>query len=170
MTTKPTTKRGGSQAGGGHTSVKEQKPAPERRTLGKLPVQYRFFLNPYLDARFSSCPECNQKMRQRKLPLFIHVNPRQPIILNKTCKYCPNCDLLIAHQNEIEKLLADLYARMQPGAPAPQKEDYLIVGTLERAAWKENLTNSLPLDEIFAQMHDFKDYVSFKLVGGWGKW
>src|SRR3954447_26194062 len=81
--------------------------------LGKLPPQYRFFLNPYLDARFSNCPECNNKMRQRKLPLFIHVAPQQPVILNKTCKYCPNSELVVVHQNELEKLLNSAFILMK---------------------------------------------------------
>jgi hypothetical protein len=30
-----------------------------------------------------------KKTRQRKLPLFIHIDPKQPLLLNKTCRYCP---------------------------------------------------------------------------------
>src|SRR5438876_6108668 len=39
----------------------------KRPQLGKLPRLYRFFLNPYEDVRFSSCPQCANKTRQRKL-------------------------------------------------------------------------------------------------------
>jgi len=42
--------------------------------LGKQPPQYRFFLNPYQDARFTRCPQCDQPMRQRKLPLVIQAS------------------------------------------------------------------------------------------------
>ena len=70
--------------------------------LGKQPPQYRFFLNPYQDARFTRCPQCDQPMRQRKLPLVIHIDPMQLLSLNKTCRYCPHCDLLIAHQDDVE--------------------------------------------------------------------
>ena len=64
--------------------------------LGKLPTRYRFFLNPYQDVRFTRCPQCTHLTRQHKLPLFIHVDPMHPVLLNKTCRYCPTCDLLIA--------------------------------------------------------------------------
>jgi len=47
--------------------------------FGKLPPQYTFILNPYADARFTRCPGCNQKTKQRKLPLFIHVDPMDPV-------------------------------------------------------------------------------------------
>ena len=56
--------------------------------LGKQPPRYRFFLNPYQDARFSKCPQCENKTGQRKLPLFIHIDPKQPLLLNKTCRSC----------------------------------------------------------------------------------
>ena len=67
--------------------------------IGKLPPQYTFILNPYAEYRFSRCPNRNQTMKQRKLPLFIHVDPMSLVVLNKTCRYCPACDLLIAHQS-----------------------------------------------------------------------
>ncbi len=52
--------------------------------LGKQPPRYRFFLNPYKDVRFTRCPQCDNKTRQRKLPLFVHVDPMQPLLLNNT--------------------------------------------------------------------------------------
>jgi hypothetical protein len=82
--------------------------------IGKLPPQYTFILNPYTDARFTRCPGCDQKTKQRKLPLFIHVEPLNPIVLGKTCRYCPHCDLLIAHQDELEAQLEALFAERDP--------------------------------------------------------
>jgi hypothetical protein len=51
------------------------------RRLGKLPPQYTFVLNPHAETRVSSCPMCEQKMHQRKVPLFIHVDPFNPVVL-----------------------------------------------------------------------------------------
>ena len=45
------------------------------RRLGKQPPRYRFFLNPYTDVRFTTCPQCRGKTSQRKLPLVIHIDP-----------------------------------------------------------------------------------------------
>jgi hypothetical protein len=73
--------------------------------LGNQPPRYRFFFNPYRDMRCTKCPQCDRKMHQRKLPLMIHIYPRRLLSLNKTCRYCPHCDLLIAHQNDVEGLL-----------------------------------------------------------------
>ena len=132
--------------------------------LGKQPPRYRFFLNPYQDVRFTSCPQCGNKTRQRKLPLFIHVDPKQPMLLNKTCRYCPTCDLLIAHQDELEDVLARFFTDYTPEIVG---NDYLVIGTIERATWKRTMQNQLPTQVTLDALHDFKEVVSFKPAWGW---
>src|SRR5260370_8075575 len=113
--------------------------------LGKLPARYSFFLNPYPDLRFTSCPQCGAKMRQRKLPLVIHVEPHYFIALNKTCKYCPHCDLLLAHKDILEDLLARMFAER---APEIIGNDYLVVGSMARSASQNALPPRVPLTHI----------------------
>lgn len=122
--------------------------------LGKLPPQYTFILNPYTDARFSRCPMCDQKMHQRKVPLFIHVDPFNPVVLGYTCRYCLDCDLLIAHQDQIEALLANLFAER---APSVIGNDYLVIGTVERTAWREGMKQPKGIGDMLAHLHDFKE-------------
>jgi len=132
---------------------------------GKQSPQYRFFLNPYQDMRFTRCPQCDNKMHQRKLPLLIHIDPKQLFSLNKTCRYCPHCDLLIAHQNEVEHILASFFSEEEPEIVG---NDYLIVGTLERDTWKRGTQQPLTLQEMLDALHDFKEVVTFKVTrGGW---
>jgi hypothetical protein len=130
---------------------------------GKQPPQYRFFLNPYQDMRFTRCPECDNKMHQRKLPLLIHIDPKQLFSLNKTCRYCPHCDLLIAHQNDVEHILASFFSEEEPEIVGNK---YLIVGTLERAIWKRGTQQPLTLQEMLDALHDFKEVVTFRVTGG----
>lgn len=132
--------------------------------LGKQPPCYRFFLNPYQDVRFTRCPQCDQKMHQRKLPLVIHIDPMHLFSLNKTCRYCPHCDLLIAHQDDIEHLLVAIFTEHMPEIVG---NDYLVVGTLEKTVWKRGTQHPLTLQELLEALHDFKDVVTFKLIGGW---
>jgi hypothetical protein len=132
--------------------------------IGKQPPRFAFFLNPYQDARFTSCPECGGKTKPRKLPLAIHVEGAGMIVLNKTCRCCPGCDLLIAHQDEIEAQLAAFFTRR---APEVVGNDYLVVGTLDRPDWQRGRKNPLTNKEILAVLHDFKDVVRFKPSPGW---
>lgn len=135
--------------------------------LGKQPPRYRFFLNPYQDMRFTKCPQCDSKTLLRKLPLVIHVEPMQMLSLNKTCRYCPRCDLLIAHQDDLEHLLASFFTEQKPEVIG---NDYLVIGTEDRPAWKRGMQQPLTLQEALEALHDFKEVVTFKITGGWGKW
>jgi hypothetical protein len=126
---------------------------PNRR-LGKLPPMYRFILNPHAETRVSKCPSCEQRMHQRKVPLFIHVDPVIPVILGYTCRYCPECDLLVAHQDEIEHLLANLFAERDPSAIG---SDYLVMGTVERPLWREGMKIDKGIGELLENLHDFKE-------------
>jgi hypothetical protein len=135
--------------------------------LGKQPPRYRFFLNPYQDMRFTRCPQCDNKTRQRKLPLIIHVEPMHMLSLNKTCRYCPYCDLLIAHQDDVEHLLASVFTELKPEVLG---NNYLVIGTVDRPAWKRGMQQQLTLQDAIEELHDFKEVVTFKITGGWGKW
>jgi hypothetical protein len=101
---------------------KDEKTIPR---LGKQSPPYRFFLNSYRDVRFSKCPQCSNKMGQRKLQLFIQIDPNQPLLLNKTCRYCPHCDLLIAHQDELDHLITRAGKALDPETVSSQ---YLVNG------------------------------------------
>jgi hypothetical protein len=131
--------------------------------LGKQPSRYTFFLNPYTDARFTKCPKCEGKMGQKKLPLVIHIDDGGMMVLNKTCRYCSACDLLIAHKDEIEALLASYFQR---AAPEVVGNDYLIVGTVDRADWRRGTEGNVTPRDMIEVMHDFKDVVQFKPMYG----
>lgn len=157
-----------------------KKKQPATPQFGKQPPLYRFFLNPYRDMRCTKCPQCDARMHQRKLPLVIHIEPRGLLSLNKTCRYCPHCDLLIANQNDIEHILTTAFS--MSGTTVEQimieafsahnskqigHDDYLIVGTLEKAFWRLGVQQPLTLQETLDALHDFKEVVTFKVTGGW---
>jgi hypothetical protein len=132
--------------------------------LGKQPPRYRFFLNPYADVRFTACPQCGDKTRQRKLPLVIHIDPNQLVALNKTCRYCPRCDLLIAHQDEIEAFLTAFFGAHRPEIVG---NDYLVVGTEERADWRRGVRTPPAVPDALACLHDFREVVRFTPAPRW---
>ena len=124
----------------------------KQRHLGGLPPKYGFIVNPYPDERVSRCPLCDRKTGQRKIPILIHVNPKHLIALNYTCRYCRDCDLLIAHKHEIEHYLTVLFSQMAPDAIG---NDYLAIGTVEKSAWKEGLKEQQSIDKLLPHASDF---------------
>ena len=144
--------------------ARKKRVPPEIRRLGKRPPRYRFFLNPYSDARFTSCPQCGAKMRSRKLPLVIHIDPMQLLALNKTCRYCPACDLLIAHQDDLEAFLATFFGATRPEIVG---NDYLVVGTEDRADWLRGTKTPLSIEEALECLHDFAEVVRIEPAPRW---
>lgn len=118
---------------------------PKKSSVDNIPRKYNFTLNPYPDVRLSRCPFCDRKTGQRKLPLFIHIEPHYPIALNYTCRYCRHCDLLIAHKHEIEHLLTTMFAQANPEVIG---NEYLIIGTVDKKAWREGLQQPKPAAEM----------------------
>ena len=131
----------------------------------KLNKKHNFFLNPYEDCAFTKCPKCETKTKIRKFPLVIHVQPQQLFLLNKQCKYCANCDLIIAKKQELESLMA---AGLSQTNPHIIGNDYLVIGTVERKDWKAGSRGLLSACEIVERMSVFKDQWNFEVIpSGW---
>lgn len=137
------------------------------KKLGEQPQRHDVFLNPYEDLRFSRCPKCEEKTRLRKFPLVIHVEPLNPVILNKTCRYCPDCDLIIAHQDEIEAHLHALFSELEPAVVG---NDYLVLGTVDRNVWRRGCKTPIPTAELLDYLHFFEHVRQFEpAYYGWVK-
>lgn len=132
--------------------------------IGKLPPRYRFLLNEYVDQRFSRCPGCGEKTGQRKLPLLIHVEPMNMVALNKTCRYCARCDILIAHHDELEEILSNMF---DVRVPMKFDRDYFVLGTIDRKNWRDGLEKTVTVDESLKRLHGFKAYLDVECTGGW---
>ena len=136
-----------------------------KKKFGKLQSKFNFSLNPYPELRFSTCPDCEKKTGQRKVPLFIHVEPHNPIFLNYTNKYCSHCDMLIGHKHEIEHLLRIAFEEINSDIIG---NSYMLIGTVENKVWKGNLVQKLPLNELRNYVHDFKSIQTISMtIGGW---
>ena len=135
------------------------------KKFGKLPSRYSFALNSDKNHRFSRCPKCNELTQLRKFPLLIHVEESDLIVLGKTCRYCSRCELIIAHEHELEAELANLYSTR---APAVIGNPYLVIGTVNRPTWRQGLRDSTSLGDIREQTADFKHYLDVWVEpGGW---
>ena len=131
--------------------------------MGALPPRYSFVLNPHVDYRATSCPNCKTKTRVRKIPLVIHVDGVGLLILRKTCRLCVNCEMVIAHQAEIESAI-----KASAGQAAATTLDYLVLGTVGPRVWRQGLSGNVKIDELVRNMADFKAHLEIKYIpGGW---
>ena len=140
--------------------AKNQKPQ-----LKMKKARYYFFLNPYKDAASTRCPKCEGKTRVRKYCLAIHIEPRFFLTLNKTSKFCPYCELVIARQDELERIFV---AACEEHAPEWIGNEYLVFGTMDREDWKAAQTAGLEPWEALELIYPFKDVWKFELPpAGW---
>jgi len=140
---------------------------PEREKFKKklAEARYYFFLNPYEDMAFTRCPKCDEKTRIRKHCLLIHVEPKHLFSLNKSCRFCLKCDLIIVKQTELERLLA---AICEAHAPEITGNEYFVFGTMDRKDWKDAQTGKISQQEGVERSYVFKDVWKFEVSPrGW---
>ena len=127
--------------------------------------RHYFFLNPYEDAAFTKCPKCESETRIRRFPLVIHIDPQQLFLLNKQCRYCTRCDLIIARKSEVESLMAAAFEQSKPQIIG---NNYLVMGVAERKDWRESKKGQMSQGETIERMLVFKDVLNFEPVRfGW---
>ena len=100
----------------------------------------------------------------RKFPLVIHIEPRQFFVLNKKCKYCVECDLIISKKSDIELLMAMKFEKVNPSIIG---NEYLTFGTLDRSDWQKYSKSPTDPSEAIKQVYVFKDVLEFEIRGGW---
>jgi hypothetical protein len=128
--------------------------------IGALPRRYAFVLNSHADTKFTKCPRCETRTNLRKLSLVIHVEGFGLLILGKTCRLCLRCETVIAHKQELDKLLSTVVT-----VPALE---YLVLGTLDRRTYRKGLAGAATLDDVKAHMSDFKSYWNVEITpAGW---
>ena len=120
---------------------------------GKQPPRYHFFLNTGKPRRFPTCPRCESTTRPREFTLVVNVNPGRCVVLEKTCPFCRNCDLLMVYRDELERQLATTLRERDPEAIG---SDYLIRGTLDKAELKPS-----SYAQVLEVLHDFQEVVTF---------
>jgi hypothetical protein len=89
-------------------------------------------------------------MRLRKIPLVIHVDSFGLMLLRKTCRLCVVCEMLIAHEAEVRRVIDGLAARSDFTAT------YVVLGTLGLGTWREGVSRGVAIEQVKHAMADFK--------------
>jgi hypothetical protein len=124
--------------------------------LGKLPPRYSFILNPYEDLRCSTCAKCEKATYPRKFTLQVDVEGYGPFVLGKTCKYCSKCEIIIAHKDELEAILAAQFSRLEPEVIG---NDYEVLATVDTRFWNAGMKEPPTIDETLEHTADIKKYL-----------
>lgn len=127
--------------------------------------KYCFFLNPYIDCSFTRCPKCDNKTKIKKLPLAIHLEKKKIIfILNKTCKFCPYCDLIIAKKHELDSIIMQFL-----GLNHITKDYYFVMGTQDKVVYRKGLNKELIKENPLEGVSIFKNVWNFEVQPSyWG--
>jgi hypothetical protein len=110
---------------------------------------------------FTRCPKCDGKTKIGKHYLVIHIDPKFLLSLNKICRYCPYCDLIIVKQAELEGLLAAICEQYEPDIVG---NEYFVFGTLDRKDWKDGQTGKISQQEGIKRSYPFKEVWEFEVV------
>jgi hypothetical protein len=134
--------------------------------IGRLPPRHSFALNPHKEWRCTRCLRCETRTRLCKFALLIGVAEYGLMVLGKTCRYCPPCDFIIAHKDELEALLA---AGFSTGELEVIGNDYYVIGTVERKIWRRGMRDQITsTDELLRHAADFaKEFDLHYEPGGW---
>lgn len=118
-----------------------------------------------MEQAFTKCPVCEKATKARKFALVIRIDPKQLFILNMQCKFCQDCDLIIAKKDKVESMMAAHFRRLRPEIIGNK---YLIMGTLDRQDWRQKNQEELSPSEIMERMFVFKDVWHFDVIpAGW---
>jgi hypothetical protein len=73
--------------------------------------------------------------------------------------------MLIGHKDEIEHHLTEMFLKINPEAIGNY---YLVIGTVEKQAWRENINQPKQPNEMLNHIHDFKSYQNIRMtMAGW---
>ena len=125
--------------------------------MGALPPRYSFLLNAHRDERFTRCPRCRATTRLRKIPLVIHVDALGLVLLRKTCRLCVSCEMLIAHEFELNAEVRQVVA----GSDIDAK--YLVLGTLGAGTWRAGMREIVSIEQVKDDMADFAAYMQVEI-------
>lgn len=128
------------------------------RQFGKRAPRYDLFLNMDHTTRFTSCPRCQIKTHARRFFLVVLVGSGYALVVEKTCRFCLSCDLLVIHQDQLEAQLTRQFVRINPQAIG---SDYQVVGTLDKDEWQQMRREAPTFEEIREYLYDFKAIVTF---------
>ncbi|MHC1742167.1 MAG: hypothetical protein AB9873_03930 [Syntrophobacteraceae bacterium] len=132
---------------------------PGRKRKGDaVKRRHRFFLNPYKNKAYAKCPVCDARTRIREIVLVIRLEPGQLLLMNLPCRFCRECDLIIANKHTLGAVMA---GQFRQEAPELIGVDYTVTGTIDNEDWIAGSSGALGPRDIKERMYAFRDVWNF---------
>jgi hypothetical protein len=80
------------------------------------------------------------------------------VLLRKTCRLCLACEMLIAHEFELNEEIHRVAARSDGDG------EYLVLGTLGSGTWRAGIRESISLEQVKLDMADFMAYMKIDIT------
>jgi hypothetical protein len=87
------------------------------------------------------------------MPLVVHLDPLGLVLVRKTCRLCVVCEMLIADEAELNRLIDTVATDGAGGQP------YVVLGTLAAKTWREGMSGRVTIQQLKEHMADFKVYM-----------
>ena len=92
-------------------------------------------------------------------------NIHRLISLNKSCKYCTKCDLIIGQKSDLDALISQIIPQL---GLKFSPDNYFVFGTQARKDWKKGQEEYVDQKDALTLAHPFKDILQFEIrPAGW---
>jgi hypothetical protein len=81
------------------------------------------------------------------------------VIVGKFCRVCIACDLLVAHGADLSEVIGRSGVAGEMNPPS-----YVVLGTVDRRAWRQGLVRTVTLRDVRQCMADFSAYLRLDLT------
>jgi hypothetical protein len=117
------------------------------------PRRYTFALNPYTNDRFGICPRCKGATAELVTALVFYVAPGLALTMRCPCRHCAACDLLIAHQADVERTIEQENGGVPPDLIG---HDFQAIGTMDLADWERSRNKPYTIQQLQACLYPFR--------------
>lgn len=96
--------------------------------------------------------------------LIIHVDPHHLLSFNKSCRFCPDCEIIIVKKADLEAYLAAVGEQHFAEAIG---NDYVVMGTLDRKLHRKGKAKRLDVKTAIESFTPFLGQLKLEVTGGW---
>lgn len=142
--------------------LSEGPPKSQAALIGKAKPQYSFFLNIYPGQGFTRCVHCGAKNRSRKLRFLIDAYQHGLQCIPIDTKFCGQCEIVVVQEKKLnaslkKQLVADYGTGDLEEFEGLSKDDYFVVGTLNKSYKAVGALEDEALEDILEALSNFRE-------------